>query len=521
MSAGVARVAAIALTGLEGTPVLVEAALSSQLPGMAIIGLPDAALAEAKQRVRLAIQHVGCQLSGRFVLVNLSPAAIPKHGSGFDLAIALAVIAASGQAPGQHMASMAHLGELSLDGGLRRPPGLLSAVLAARELGFSRVMVPESCGREAALVPDIEVISARDLAGAMAWHRGEAEGWRRETSEQDAPHQARPDISPGGSAALDIADVVGQAEAVEAMVVAAAGRHHISMVGPPGAGKTLLAARLPTILPDLTPEEQIVASSIASLGGSSLTELVVRPPFESPHHTASRVSLIGGGGGSSVRLGAVTRACFGILFLDESPLFSAAALDDLRQPLESGTVEIHRARVKAVLPAQVQLVLAANPCPCGNAGSPDTALSCRCTPAVRAKYMSRLSGPIADRIDLRLTVRRVSSVLPPDAFGERPTSAELRVQVTAARARAAARLAGTPWRTNGEVSGSWLRSDEARLPRSETAVLDRALELGALTMRGYDRALKVGWTLADLAGKSQPGRGEIAHALALRGGVEL
>lgn len=314
MSAAVVRVAAIALTGLDGTPVLVEAALSNQLPGMSIIGLPDTALAEAKQRVRLATQHSGVGASERFIMVNLSPAALPKQGSGFDLAIALAVAAASGHVPAARMAKVAHIGELGLDGELRRPPGLLGAVLAARALGFTRVMVPGVCAGEAALVPDIEVIAAEDLRGAVAWYRGESEGWWTGNRA----------IGADGAGAIDectedrdISDVIGQPEAVDALVIAAAGRHHLSMVGPPGAGKTLLATRLPTLLPDLDGEEQIMASSILSLGGRPLSRLVTRPPFESPHHTASAVSIVGGGNGGAVRPGAITRACHGVLFLDE------------------------------------------------------------------------------------------------------------------------------------------------------------------------------------------------------------
>ncbi|MBO1901169.1 YifB family Mg chelatase-like AAA ATPase [Leucobacter weissii] len=514
MSDVVARVGAIALTGLAGTGVLVEAALSNQLPGMAIIGLPDTALAEAKQRVRVATQQAGFGVSERFVTVNLSPAALPKQGSGFDLAIALAVVAASGGVPMERMRTTAHLGELGLDGGLRRPPGLLSAVLAARSLGFERVMVPEHCAREAALVPDIEVIAVGDLRGAAAWHRGEPEGWRQGPFGADVAEL--PDPVP--DAVPDIAEVIGQPEAVEALVIAAAGRHHLSMIGPPGAGKTLLATRLPTLLPDLAPDEQIVASSIASLGDGSLTGLVVRPPFESPHHTASAVSIIGGGA-SAVIPGAVTRACHGVLFLDEAPEFPRTVLDALRQPLENGVVEIHRARIRTTLPASVQLVLAANPCPCGNAGSPDTALECRCSPLMRSRYEGRISGPLADRIDLRLSVRRVSSTIAVTDERSRPTSAELRQRVVAARERALERLRGTPWRVNAEVPGSWLRGPAARLPRADTAVLDHALSRGSLTMRGYDRALRVAWTLADLSGRERPGRSQLAQALALRGGA--
>lgn len=517
MSTPVCRVAAIALTGLEGTPVLVEAAVSQQLPGMAIIGLPDTALAEAKLRVRSATSQTGLSLTSRFLTVNLSPAALPKQGSGFDLAIALAVLAASGHLPMARLAVTAHLGELGLDGELRRPPGLLSAVLAARQLGFERVIVPDECGREAALVPEIEVIAARELRGAVAWHRDETEGWRncRETG-RSSPVEAK--RQPVGEGALDLSDVIGQPEAVEALTIAAAGRHHLSLLGPPGAGKTLLATRLPTLLPDLSADEAIVASSIASLGGAPLTELVRRPPFESPHHTASAVSVIGGGDGNRVRPGAVTRACHGVLFLDEAPEFSRVVLDALRQPLESGVVEIHRSRVRAVLPARVQLVLAANPCPCGNAGSPDTALECRCTPNVRVRYLGRLSGPLTDRIDLQISVRRVVSV-GGDLETPRVGSAEVRERVAAARAGAAARLRGTPWRVNADVPGRWLHTSARRLARSATEVLDRALARGSLTLRGYDRTLRVAWTIADLAGRSSPGRAEVGQALALRGGA--
>ena len=316
MSPKISRAAAIALTGLDGTLVHVEAAVSNQLPGMAIIGLPDAALAEAKLRVRLATQQAGLPLSDRFLIINLSPAALPKHGSGFDLAIALSALAASQRIPAGRLAEVAHIGELGLDGGLRRPPGLLSAVLAARRHGFSTVMVPAVCAAEAALVPDITVIAADTLHGAVAWYRGIAGEWGiaqpGSTALPAPPHTSDSQAQP------DIAEVIGQTEALEALTVAAAGRHHLSMIGPPGAGKTLLATRLATILPDLSDEESITASSIASLGGSTLTELVRRPPFESPHHTASAVAIIGGGDSSGVRPGAVTRACHGVLFLDEA-----------------------------------------------------------------------------------------------------------------------------------------------------------------------------------------------------------
>lgn len=342
MNGFVSRAAAIALTGLEGTAVLVEAAVSQQLPGMAIIGLPDTALAEAKLRVRTATAQAQLPLTTRFLTINLSPASLPKHGSGFDLAIALAALAASKQLPAERLSRTAHIGELGLDGGLRRPAGLLSAVLAAQQLEFDTVMVPEVCAQEAALVPGIRIIAVPHLSGAVAWYRGEHQGWRvtDATEHRNAEHHGTgphgtertgtehhstdhrnnsPSAEPGGErTAPDISDVVGQPEAVEALTIAAAGRHHLSMIGPPGAGKTMLATRLPTILPDLTPEESLTASSIASLGGSPLTGLITRPPFENPHHTASAVSLIGGGDSRGVRPGAITRACYGVLFLDDA-----------------------------------------------------------------------------------------------------------------------------------------------------------------------------------------------------------
>lgn len=520
--AGVSRAAAISLTGLEGTTVLVEAGVSKQLPGMAIIGLPDTAVAEAKQRVRLAIQQAGMKVSDRFIVVNLSPAAVPKQGSGFDLAIALAVLGASNQLSGTRLEGTAHLGELSLDGGVRRPPGLLGAVLAARGLGFERVMVPLSAVHEAALVPGIEIIAVPDLRGAVAWHRGEPGEWRECTGgDRRSLDGVRASDTPSDTqeSEADIADIIGQTDAIDALMIAAAGRHHLAMIGPPGAGKTLLARSLPTLLPDLTPDESILVSSIASLGGDTLTELRRRPPFESPHHTATTAAIIGSSEGRNVRPGALTRASHGVLFLDEAPEFSREVLDNLRQPLESGTIAIQRARVRAVLPARAQLVLASNPCPCGYADVRDAVTPCQCAPAARIRYIGRISGPLKDRIDIRLAVNRVSTLLDDITDTPRPTSAELRQRIVTARERAAARLRATPWRVNAEVPGHWLRSPRMRLPRSETVVLDRALDRGILTGRGYDRTLRLGWTLADLTGKSRPGRDELAYALTLRGGA--
>ncbi len=517
MSGGVYRASSVALTGMEGTAITVEAAVSQQLPGMAIIGLPDTALAEAKLRVRSATAQAGLPLADRFVTVNLRPAALPKHGAGFDLAIALAVLAVSGHLSGARLHETAHLGELGLGGDVRRPAGLLSLAIAAQALGFARVMVPAEGASEAALVPDLEVIAVRDVSEAVGWHRGVPGCGRRVTRPVRRTRQLPP-----AETHNDVREIVGQEDAIDALTVAAAGRHHLSLLGPPGAGKTLLASRLPTLLPELTDDEALEVSSIASLGsGATVTRLIHTPPFESPHHTASAAAVIGGGAGNAVRPGALTRAHRGVLFLDEAPEFSRTVLEALRQPLESGRVEIHRAQLRATLPARVQLILAANPCPCGNANSLDPELPCRCTPSARVRYQQRISGPLADRLDLQLELRRVSRARQPESPRPVLTSADLRARVAEARASARARLAGTGWRVNAEVSGDWLRTSALKLPAADTLILDRALSRGALTLRGYDRVLRVAWSISDLAGSGRPRREQIAQALVLRSGGVL
>lgn len=518
---GVARAAAIALSGLDGAPVMVEAAVSRQLPGIAIVGLPDAALGEAKQRVRHAAQASGLTLTDRFVLINLQPADLPKHGSGFDLAIALAALAVSSSVPAERMHEVAHIGELGLDGTLQRPQGLLTAVVAAQRLGFTQVMVPAICAEEAALVPGIEVIAARNLQGAVNWYRGEDEGWW-------TPGTEKPERSFNNSGDLqksnryvhtpDTSEVVGQDEALEALRVSAAGRHNLQMVGPPGSGKTMLATRLTTVLPDLSDDEAILVSSIASLTATGpIQSLLRRPPYEQPHHTASVASIIGSGQGGVVRPGAVSRASFGVLFLDEAAEFPASVLDALRQPLESGSIDIHRATVRATIPARVQLVLASNPCPCGKGGSATTEKHCSCTPQQKRRYKGKISGPLRDRIDVRLNMTRVSNVHSTVDDSPRITSAQMQQHVVEARAAAVARLQATPWRVNSEVPGSWLRSSRFKPSSTDTLVLDRALAVGNISLRGYDRTLRIAWTISDLSGKNSPGRDEVAQALLLRG----
>jgi magnesium chelatase family protein len=510
----VARTRSVALLGLTGSIVEVEADLSAQLPGFVIIGLPDAALGEARERVRSAAVNAGCPLPQRRLTVNLSPAALPKHGSGFDLAIALACLGASGEVSVDSIDRVVHLGELGLDGRLRPIDGILPAVLAAVRAGHDTVMVPDANAAEASLVPGVEVIGVASLLEAAIRHGGRFE----ERPVEVVPALVRSEV--GASTPVgDLADVAGNHEAVEALLTAAAGGHHLFLLGPPGAGKTMLASRLPGILPDLDADAALEVASIRSLSGLPLGgDLSERPPFEAPHHTASAAAMVGGGS-RVIRPGAVVRASHGVLFLDEAPEFPSTVLDVLRQPLESGTIAIHRANAVASFPARFQLVIAANPCPCGNAGVKDS--SCTCTPMVRRRYLARISGPLLDRIDLQIPVPRITAAALRVADERRGlSSAEARARVVAARAVAQERLRGTPWRTNAQMPGPWLRGAGRLHPGGRvTAALDYALERGGITMRGYDRVLKTAWTLADLDGATAPRADHIGRALLFRKGI--
>ncbi|UOQ88886.1 YifB family Mg chelatase-like AAA ATPase [Agromyces endophyticus] len=508
----VARTRSVALLGLTGSIVEVEADLSSQLPAVVIIGLPDAALGEARDRVRSAASNAGCPLPTRRLTVNLSPAALPKHGSGFDLAIALACLGAAGEVPAASIDRVVHLGELGLDGRLRPIDGILPAVRAAARAGHDLVMVPTANAAEAALVPGVRVVGVASLLEAAIWHGAayppcEAEPVLAPPVEEFA-------VEPPG----DLADVAGNTDAVDAMLVAAAGGHHLSLLGPPGAGKTMLAARLPGLLPDLDADEALEVASIRSLAGLRPNgSLSFRPPFEAPHHTATAAAIVGGGS-RLIRPGAAARATHGVLFLDEAPEFPRAVLDVLRQPIESGMISIHRANAVATFPARFQLVLASNPCPCGNAGTSE----CTCAPIVQRRYLARLSGPLLDRIDLQLRVPRISvAAMRMGGDGSTISTAEARRRVTEARHAAADRLRGTPWRTNAQVPGPWLRGAGRLHPGGHaTKGIDRMLELGAITMRGYDRILKVAWSLADLTGAARPGAEHVGRASFFKTGAE-
>lgn len=514
----VARTRSIALVGLAGSVVEVEADLSSQLPAFVIIGLPDAALGEARERVRSAATNAGCPLPSRRLTVNLSPAALPKQGSGFDLAIAMACLAAAGTIDPISVERFVHLGELGLDGRLRPTHGILPAVLAAARAGLERVMVPTANAPEARLVPGIEVVGVTSLLEAAVRHGGrfdDAALTAEPVLADDVDAAEDPDRAPVG----DLADVVGNPQAIDALLTAAAGGHHLLLAGPPGAGKTMLASRLPGILPDLTPDAALEVASLRSLAGRRVGEtLSVRPPFEAPHHTASAAAMVGGGS-RVIRPGAAARASHGVLFLDEAPEFPSAVLDALRQPLESGEISIHRANAVATYPARFQLVLAANPCPCGGGETPND--GCTCPPAAKRRYFARISGPLLDRVDLQLWVNRITpATLRMPLEAGRMTSATARATVDRARRAAADRLAGTPWRTNSEVPGPWLRGEGGMHPGGRaTRALDASLERGSVTMRGYDRVLKTAWTIADLEGADRPRAEHVGRALGMRRGM--
>lgn len=505
----VARTRAIALLGLTGVVVEIEVDLSSGLPAFVLIGLPDAALSQARDRVRAAIGNSGTEFPGQRVTVNLSPAALPKQGAVFDLGVALAVLAAAGAVRPEAIEGVIHLGELGLDGRLRPTAGILPAVVAARRSGHDTVMVPTANADEAGLVDGVRVIPVASLREALIRHGAEID------PEPVDPVRSEPTVESAAEAETDLADVVGSTDAVEAIVVAAAGGHHTLLLGPPGAGKTMLAARLPGVLPELDASAALDVASVRSLAGIPIgDELNTRPPFESPHHTATAAALVGGGS-TTIRPGAAARASHGVLFLDEAPEFRPSVLDALRQPLESGVITIHRASAVATFPGRFQLVLAANPCPCGQFGAPDSA--CTCPPQARRRYLGRLSGPLLDRIDIQLRVPRVTAAQVRMA-GELTTvsSATARARVLAARAIAAERWRGTGWNVNAHVPGPRLRAPGMRLAAGATAIIDRALERGAITMRGYDRVLRVAWTLSDLAGRGAPDADDVGHALSLR-----
>ncbi|MGH3279256.1 MAG: YifB family Mg chelatase-like AAA ATPase [Trebonia sp.] len=508
-----ARTYSVALVGVCGHLIEVEADIASGLPATILVGLPDTALREARDRIRAAIVNSGQTWPNSKITVGLSPATLPKRGSGFDLAIAVAILAAAEAVPVDALAGTMFLAELGLDGRLRPVPGVLPAVVAA-EGDVDTVVVAAQNVAEAALVPGVRVIGANNLLEVIVWLRG---GPPPPPPAAPEPPQG-PVPAPAKARVLDLAEVLGQAEARLAVEICAAGGHNLSLLGPPGAGKTMLAERLPTILPALDTAAAIEVTSIHSVAGHLTpgTGLITVPPFCAPHHTSSMAAIVGGGSGV-VRPGAASMAHNGILFLDEAPEFHRDVLDALRQPLESGEVMIARAGTHAVFPARFTLVLAANPCPCAKTAAPGKA-GCSCSPAARRRYLARLSGPLLDRVDVKVRLQPVSrsDMLYDRKFAE--PSAVVAERVIAARERCATRFAGTPWRVNAEIPGTVLRRSFPPKPAALQS-LDRVMELGQVSARGADKIVRVAWSLADLAGEDQPGPDQVNLAVGLWLGV--
>ncbi len=495
----VSIVSTVAYLGLEARSVEVQCQVAPGMVGFAVVGLPDKAVAESRERVRAAISALGLALPPKRITINLSPADLPKEGSHYDLPIALALLGAMGLVDAEALAQFIVVGELGLDGRVAASPGVLLAALHASSRGLG-LICPAMQGSEAAWAGEIEVVAAPDLLGLLNHLKGQSL-LRSPEPGVAAPRQTGPDLKM----------VKGQETAKRALEIAAAGGHNLAMVGPPGAGKSLLAACMPGILPELSPAEALEVSMIASVAGSLDGGRLLRTrPFRAPHHSASMPALVGGG--LRIRPGEVSLAHLGVLFLDELPEFQRSVLDSLRQPLETGEVTVARANSHVTFPANVQLVAAMNPCRCGHLG--DAALACSRAPRCAADYQAKISGPLLDRIDLHVDVQAVRAsdlVLPPPAEG----SAEVAVRVQAARFLQSARLQGTGLRTNADLDGETLAAF-ATPDAAGQRLLAQAAEAMRLSARGYTRILRVVRTIADLANVTDIGRIHIAEALSYR-----
>jgi magnesium chelatase family protein len=508
------------LQGVTGHLIEVQADVSSGVVGTTVVGRADVAINEARERCRMAIVNSGLEWpASKRITILLSPADLAKRGTHFDLAMAVAVLAAHGRVLSD-LSRALFVGELTLSGGLRSVPGVLPMVLAASHHGITQVFVPEPQVREASMVPGVSVYGLRSLAQVVALLNGEEVpeappvagatsasllAWRGQTRLEE----------------LDLDDVDGMPDAKLALEVAAAGGHHLMLIGPKGAGKTTLAERLPSILPDLTAEESLELTAIHSLAGSLSPgdDLIVRPPFFAPHHDASRVGILGGGTGR-VRPGDVSRAHNGVLFLDEFPLFHSDVIEALRQPLESGEVTITRGEESATFPARGLVVMACNPCPCGNFHARAKQNRCDCLEAARRQYRAKITGPITDRVDITRYVEPVSTDERNDRFAPHESSAAVRSRVTAARQRQGERFAGRSWRLNSQAPGPVLAREWPLAPELQQRI-GQEIVGGRLTRRGATRVHRLAWTIADLDEVDAPGFTQLECALRLRVGEPL